>query len=71
MNKEQIKAICDAMVFLAKMQDLPAYLSNADIRYSINKYAEILDEANISEQVVNFFYFEAIDILNHREDLTK
>lgn len=71
MNGKQTNAICGSMVFLARMQDLPAYLSNDDIRNSINVYVEILDEANISEQIINFFYLEALDILNRREDLTK
>lgn len=71
MNKIQTEVLCAAMVFLATMQDIPAYLSNDDIRNSINIYVEILDEANISEQIINFFYLEALDILNHREDLTK
>ena len=71
MNKNQTYAICAAMIFLATMQDCPAHLSNDDIRNSINKHAEILEEVKVSEQIVNFFYFEALDILNHREDLTK
>ena len=71
MNKIQTEVLCAAMIFLASIQDMPAYLSNDDIQYSINKHAEILEEANISEKIVNFFYFEALDILNHREDLTK
>lgn len=71
MNKIQTEAICNAMVFLANMQDLPAYLSNDDIWYNINDQTEILEEANVSEQITDFFYFAALDILNHREDLTK
>ena len=71
MNKIQTEALCAAMIFLASIQDMPAYLSNDDIQYSINKHAEILEEVKVSEQIVNFFYFEALDILNHREDLTK
>ena len=71
MNKNQTYAICAAMIFLATLQDCPAYLSNNDLRNTINKYVEILDEANISEQIINFFYLEALDILNRREDLTK
>lgn len=71
MNKIQTEVLCAAMVFLATMQDSPAHLSNDDIRNSINVYVEILDEANISEQIINFFYLEALGILNRREDLTK
>ena len=71
MNKIQTEVLCAAMIFLASIQDTPAYLSNDDLRNSINMYTELLEEANVSEQIINFFYFEALDILNHREDLTK
>ena len=71
MNKIQTEVLCVAMIFLASIQDTPAYLSNDDLRNSINMYTELLEEANVSEQIINFFYFEALDILNHREDLTK
>lgn len=71
MNKIQTEVLCAAIIFLASIQDTPAYLSNDDLRNTINKYAEILEEAKVSKKIVNFFYFEALDILNNREDLTK